>query len=185
MTTKARLRASCWTFNRSSSLCEATRTEKVRDLCPVVFCVFLIGWLFPALDIMLLVRLVIGPFDFLLLFWLASYWKCTSFAGQLRIKYPDITGEFLIVHLTKGNTGLGKWSPKWQSLERTKVTLSTTSQIMIGQRRNSFVRKRKAFNGKFFILSSYSIVGTRCQCSCRVRFCFPLVFVFHSVGAKW
>ncbi|KAK2556764.1 Multiple PDZ domain protein, partial [Acropora cervicornis] len=26
---------------------------------------------------------------------------------QLRIKYPDITGEFLIVHLTKGNTGLG------------------------------------------------------------------------------
>lgn len=26
---------------------------------------------------------------------------------QLRIKYPDVTGEFLIVNLTKGNTGLG------------------------------------------------------------------------------
>lgn len=34
------------------------------------------------------------------------------FPGQLRIKYPDVTGEFLIVNLTKGGTGLGKLNCK-------------------------------------------------------------------------
>ena len=34
------------------------------------------------------------------------------FPGQLRIKYPDVTGEFLIVNLTKGGTGLGKLNAK-------------------------------------------------------------------------
>lgn len=33
---------------------------------------------------------------------------CMSFPGQLRIKYPDVTGDFIFADLVKGGTGLGK-----------------------------------------------------------------------------
>ena len=41
--------------------------------------------------------------------------------GQLRIKYPDITGDFLIVNLTKGNTGLGKLNSNLQLIGCTDI----------------------------------------------------------------
>ena len=32
-----------------------------------------------------------------------------SYPGQLKIKYPDVTGDFIFVDLVKGGTGLGKF----------------------------------------------------------------------------
>lgn len=33
-----------------------------------------------------------------------------SSPGQLKIKYPDVTGDFILVDLVKGGTGLGTFT---------------------------------------------------------------------------
>ena len=39
----------------------------------------------------------------------ANIFTCgISFTGELRIKYPDVTGDFVFTDLVKGGTGLGK-----------------------------------------------------------------------------
>lgn len=40
----------------------------------------------------------------------SSQFTCyISYPGQLKIKYPDVTGDFIFVDLVKGGTGLGKF----------------------------------------------------------------------------
>ena len=62
------------------------------------------------------------------------------FPGQLRIKYPDVTGEFLIVNLTKGGTGLGKLNCK------------RSDQSKIHQNyKSSFILKNKSYHRKLLL----------------------------------